>query len=65
MDLIYDTCEKEGKPIVMHVGREPKSGEYAWDMELKWVKQSELSFNQLEWVMHKSTELFSNIQESV
>lgn len=151
MDLIYDTCEKKDKPIVMHVGREPKSDKYAcdpyeicnvanlesvlknyprlkvcvphlgfdeiseyknliekydtlwldtamvltdyfpmgnrirlehyrtdrimygsdfpnipyaWDRELKWVKQSALSFDQLEWVMHKSAELFFDIQES-
>ena len=31
MDVIYDICEKKGKPMVMHVGREPKSEEYACD----------------------------------
>jgi hypothetical protein len=31
MDVIYDLCESEQKPIVMHVGREPKSGAYRCD----------------------------------
>ena len=31
MDVIYDLCEKEKKPMVMHVGREPKSEAYACD----------------------------------
>ncbi|MBL7203903.1 MAG: amidohydrolase family protein [Desulfobacteraceae bacterium] len=31
MDLIYDLCESEQKPIVMHVGREPKSTAYHCD----------------------------------
>lgn len=31
MEVIYDICEKKDKPIVMHVGREPKSEEYACD----------------------------------
>jgi len=31
MDLIYDRCESEQKPIVMHVGREPKSTVYHCD----------------------------------
>jgi hypothetical protein len=31
MDVIYDVCELEQKPIVMHVGREPKSGAYRCD----------------------------------
>ena len=31
MDIIYTVCEKEQKPIVMHVGREPKSEEYSCD----------------------------------
>ena len=31
MDIIYDVCEKKGKPIVIHAGREPKSEEYACD----------------------------------
>jgi len=31
MDVIYHTCEKKNKPIVMHVGKEPKSEEYACD----------------------------------
>jgi len=30
-DVVYDACEKAGKPIVMHVGREPKSEAYACD----------------------------------
>ena len=31
MDLIHDLCESEQKPIVMHVGREPKSTAYHCD----------------------------------
>jgi len=31
MDIIYDLCESEQKPIVMHVGREPKSTAYDCD----------------------------------
>ena len=31
MDAIYGLCESEQKPIVMHVGREPKSGSYRCD----------------------------------
>lgn len=31
MDLIYDLCESEQKPIIMHVGREPKSTAYHCD----------------------------------
>jgi len=31
MDLIYDLCESEQKPMVMHVGREPKSTAYHCD----------------------------------
>lgn len=31
MDEIYALCESEGKPIVMHVGREPKSPAYRCD----------------------------------
>lgn len=31
MDIIYHTCEKLDKPIVMHVGKEPKSEAYACD----------------------------------
>jgi hypothetical protein len=31
MDVIYDVCAKKGKPLVMHVGREPKSEEYHCD----------------------------------
>jgi hypothetical protein len=31
MNVIYDLCESEQKPIVMHVGREPKSGAYRCD----------------------------------
>jgi len=31
MDVIYDVCESEQKPMVMHVGREPKSVAYRCD----------------------------------
>jgi uncharacterized protein len=31
MDVIYDTCNSFHKPMVMHVGREPKSPGYACD----------------------------------
>jgi predicted TIM-barrel fold metal-dependent hydrolase len=31
MDVIYDICESEQKPILMHVGREPKSVAYRCD----------------------------------
>lgn len=31
MDVIYDLCEKRDKPLVMHVGKEPKSDAYACD----------------------------------
>jgi len=31
MDVIYDLCEAEAKPIIMHVGREPKSPVYDCD----------------------------------
>jgi hypothetical protein len=31
MDVIYDVCESEQKPMVMHVGREPKSVAYHCD----------------------------------
>jgi hypothetical protein len=31
MDTIYDVCSSEEKPIVMHVGREPKSPAYKCD----------------------------------
>ncbi|UCD91524.1 MAG: amidohydrolase [Desulfobacterales bacterium] len=31
MDIIFDLCESEKKPIVMHVGREPKSTSYHCD----------------------------------
>jgi len=31
MDIIYNLCESEQKPIVMHVGREPKSTAYDCD----------------------------------
>lgn len=148
MDVIYDICEKKGKPMIMHVGREPKSEEYAcdpyeickvakleavlknfsklnicvphlgfdevkeykdliekydnlwldtamvltnyfpmgnriglehyraerimygsdfpnipyaWDRELKWLNQSSLSIENLEWILHKSAEMFFNI----
>jgi predicted TIM-barrel fold metal-dependent hydrolase len=148
MDVIYDICEKKGKPMVMHVGREPKSEEYhcdpyeickaakleavlknfpklnicvphlgfdeikeyqnliekydtlwldtamvltdyfpmknrigiehyraerimygsdfpnipyAWDRELKWLNQSSLSIENLEWILHKSAEMFFKI----
>ncbi len=150
MDIIYDTCERADKPIVMHVGREPKSDEYlcdpyeicdaskletvlknfpklkicvphlgfdeikeykdliekydtlwldtamvltdyfpmnnkirldhyrydrimygsdfpnipyAWDRELKWLDQSSVTHETLDWVLHKSAKLFFNIPE--
>lgn len=150
MDVIYDMCEKEEKPLVMHVGREPKSEEYhcdpydickaakleavlknfpklnicvphlgfdeigeykdliekydtlwldtamvltdyfpmdnriglehyridrimygsdfpnipyAWDRELKWLNQSALSYENLEWLLHKSAEDFFKIHQ--
>jgi uncharacterized protein len=31
MDLLYDLCRSNGKPIIMHVGREPKSAAYLCD----------------------------------
>jgi predicted TIM-barrel fold metal-dependent hydrolase len=31
MDIIYQTCASENKPLVMHVGREPKSPAYRCD----------------------------------
>jgi predicted TIM-barrel fold metal-dependent hydrolase len=31
MDVLYDVCEREQKPMVMHVGREPKSVAYRCD----------------------------------
>jgi uncharacterized protein len=31
MDVIYDVCQSEQMPVVMHVGREPKSTAYACD----------------------------------
>ena len=31
MDVIYDACRSAQKPVVMHVGREPKSAAYACD----------------------------------
>ena len=31
MDLIYEVCSQRGKPLVMHVGREPKSEAYMCD----------------------------------
>ncbi|MBF0225824.1 MAG: amidohydrolase [Desulfobacterales bacterium] len=31
MDIIYDLCSSENKPIIMHVGREPKSNAYNCD----------------------------------
>ena len=31
MDVIYEICERERKPMVMHVGREPKSVAYRCD----------------------------------
>ena len=34
---------------------------YAWDRELKWLDQSPLSIENLEWVLHKSAETFFNI----
>ncbi len=34
MAVIYDLCASEGKPLVMHVGREPKSTAYRCDPHL-------------------------------
>jgi hypothetical protein len=31
MDVLYDVCQREQKPMVMHVGREPKSAAYRCD----------------------------------
>jgi predicted TIM-barrel fold metal-dependent hydrolase len=31
MEVIYQTCVQHGKPLIMHVGREPKSPAYACD----------------------------------
>jgi len=31
LDMIYDLCESEKKPMVMHVGREPRSTAYRCD----------------------------------
>ncbi len=31
MDQLYECCRKNGKPIIMHVGREPKSAAYNCD----------------------------------
>ena len=31
MDVIYDLCESDKKPMIMHVGREPKSKAYRCD----------------------------------
>lgn len=149
MDVVYDVCQKQGKPMVMHVGREPKSIAYAcdpyeicradkleavlknfpglkicvphlgfdeikaykrliekydtlwldtamvltdyfpmenrmgletyridrimygsdfpnipyaWDRELKTLKQASLSSEDLEWVLHKSAEIFFDIR---
>jgi len=31
MEVIYDLCESERKPMIMHVGREPKSNAYRCD----------------------------------
>jgi uncharacterized protein len=31
MDVVYDTCSSEDKPLIMHVGREPKSPAYKCD----------------------------------
>ncbi|MBT3175628.1 MAG: amidohydrolase family protein [Desulfobacula sp.] len=145
MEVIYDICEKNSKPIIIHAGREPKSEAYdcdpyeickadkveaalknfpklnicvphlgfdeikeyknlierydtlwldtamaitdyfpldnriglehyradrimygsdfpnipyAWDRELKWLNQSSLPFENLEWILHKSAEIF-------
>jgi uncharacterized protein len=42
MDVIYDLCESEQKPMVMHVGREPKSTAYHCDpYEICSVKKLE------------------------
>lgn len=32
LQRIYETCAKHGKPLVMHAGREPKSGSYKKDV---------------------------------
>ena len=31
MEVVYDVCARSGKPLVMHVGREPKSPAYPCD----------------------------------
>ncbi|MGM0403069.1 MAG: amidohydrolase family protein [Thermodesulfobacteriota bacterium] len=31
MEIVYETCQSEGKPLVMHVSREPKSTAYRCD----------------------------------
>jgi predicted TIM-barrel fold metal-dependent hydrolase len=31
---------------------------YAWDRELKWLRESKLSGDALEWVLHKSASHF-------
>lgn len=31
MDVVYDVCQRENKPMVMHVGQEPRSEAYACD----------------------------------
>lgn len=33
MELLYDCCQSNGKPIVMHVGRQPKSAAYRCDLD--------------------------------
>jgi predicted TIM-barrel fold metal-dependent hydrolase len=33
MDPLYDCCQSNGKPIVMHVGRQPKSEAYRCDLD--------------------------------
>jgi hypothetical protein len=34
---------------------------YAWDRELKWLRESSLSSDSLEWVLHKSASIFFNL----
>jgi predicted TIM-barrel fold metal-dependent hydrolase len=31
MEDLYDLCQREGKPMVIHAGREPKSQKYPCD----------------------------------
>ena len=44
MDIVYNLCESEKKPIVMHVGREPKSTAYHCDPpSLIWLRYDGIS----------------------